>query len=158
MRSSANLANRRLAAISNTGPLYTTFAGETGLTGGEVLVLYTLIGDLNLDKSVSIVDFIQLAAHFNQTPATWADGDLNSDGAVTISDFIDLASHFNQSFTSAATPQPALASSAQLLSTIEGGRADRIARRHHRRPLRHQQRTLKMPRPTIEGIHGARFV
>src|SRR6185436_9970919 len=62
-----------------------------------------LIGDLNLDRQVTISDFIDLAAHFNSA-GTWKDGDLNGDFKVTISDFIDLASHFNSSFSGATLP------------------------------------------------------
>ena len=63
----------------------------------EVPVQVARLGDLNFDNQVSIADFIQLASHFNQSPATWEDGDLNGDGAVTIADFIALASNFGQS-------------------------------------------------------------
>src|SRR5215210_1952922 len=36
-----------------------------------------------VDGTVSISDFIDLAAHFNQSGATWQNGDVNYDGAVT---------------------------------------------------------------------------
>ena len=72
--------------------------------GSQVLVRPTVIGDLNLDGSVTISDFIDLAAHFNATGATWADGDLNYDQAVTISDFIDLAANFGTSFSGEVFP------------------------------------------------------
>lgn len=98
----------RLGAISNNngtgGAIYKAFQGITGLDGNEVLIRYTRIGDLNLDGTVTISDFIDLAAHFNQTNATWQMGDVNYDGSVTISDFIDLASNFNQSVSGEAMP------------------------------------------------------
>ncbi|HEV8606037.1 MAG TPA: dockerin type I repeat-containing protein, partial [Tepidisphaeraceae bacterium] len=62
-----------------------------------LLIRPTRIGDLNLDGSVTISDFIDLASHFNGTGG-WQEGDLNGDGQVTISDFIDLASNFNASY------------------------------------------------------------
>jgi hypothetical protein len=114
--SSSNIANRRLGAIRNIGR--TSFAGESGLDGDEILVLYTLIGDVNLDQQVSIADFIVLASHFNQTPATWGDGDLNYDGAVTIADFIALASNFNSSFSGQSDPE-ALAAQAAMAEWME---------------------------------------
>ena len=104
--SSAGFFNRRLGAILNdsgAGPRYTTFDGAAGLDGGEVLIKYTLIGDLNLDGQVSISDFIDLAAHFNSA-GTWGDGDINYDGVVTIADFIDLASNFNSSLSGVSHP------------------------------------------------------
>jgi len=62
-----------------------------------VLVRPTRIGDLNLDGTVSISDFIDLASHFNGS-GDWQSGDLNGDGLVSISDFIDLASNFGGSY------------------------------------------------------------
>src|SRR5882672_9373188 len=60
----------------------------------------TRIGDLNLDGSVTIADFIDLASHFNASGpnVTWQEGDLNYDNAVTIADFIDLASNFGTTY------------------------------------------------------------
>jgi len=62
-----------------------------------ILIRPTKVGDLNLDGSVTIADFIALASHFNQA-GTWEEGDVNYDGLVTIADFIALASNFNQSY------------------------------------------------------------
>ncbi|HEV8606983.1 MAG TPA: autotransporter-associated beta strand repeat-containing protein [Tepidisphaeraceae bacterium] len=100
-------SGRRLGAIRNGSagaPIYTTFDGIGGLAGGEILVRHTLIGDLNLDRQVTISDFIDLAAHFNSSGATWQEGDLNYDGQVTISDFIDLASNFNSTYSGEVFP------------------------------------------------------
>jgi hypothetical protein len=95
----------RLGSMSNAGTIYSTFQGISGLNGDEVLIRYTRIGDLNLDGTVSISDFIDLASHFNTVGgATWQMGDVNYDGSVTISDFIDLASNFNQSVSGEAFP------------------------------------------------------
>jgi hypothetical protein len=68
-----------------------------------VMVRSTKLGDLNLDGTVTISDFIDLASHFNGTGG-WQEGDLNYDGSVTISDFIDLASNFNTSYTGEVFP------------------------------------------------------
>jgi hypothetical protein len=64
------------------------------------MVRPTRVGDLNLDGSVTISDFIDLASNFNASGPgiTWQEGDLNGDQAVTISDFIDLAANFNGSY------------------------------------------------------------
>ncbi|HEV8378220.1 MAG TPA: PQQ-dependent sugar dehydrogenase [Tepidisphaeraceae bacterium] len=64
----------------------------------------TMIGDLNLDGSVSIADFIELASHFNQTSARWQDGDVNYDNTVSIADFLDLAANFNTSYAGEIFP------------------------------------------------------
>jgi autotransporter-associated beta strand protein len=69
----------------------------------HVLVRPTKVGDLNLDGSVTISDFIDLASHFNGVGG-WQEGDLNFDGSITISDFIDLASNFNTSYSGEVWP------------------------------------------------------
>jgi hypothetical protein len=68
-----------------------------------VMVRSTKLGDLNLDGTVTISDFIDLAAHFNGAGG-WQEGDLNYDGTVTISDFIDLASNFNATYSGEVFP------------------------------------------------------
>jgi fibronectin-binding autotransporter adhesin len=95
----------RLGSMSNRGTIYSSFQGISGLDGDEVLIRYTRVGDLNLDGTVTISDFIDLASNFNHAGgATWQMGDVNYDGSVTISDFIDLASNFNQSVSGDALP------------------------------------------------------
>ena len=74
------------------------------VAGSQVLVRPTVIGDLNLDGTVSISDFIDLASHFGASGATWADGDVNYDQNVTISDFIDLAANFGATFSGQTLP------------------------------------------------------
>jgi len=69
-----------------------------------ILIRPTRVGDLNLDGSVTISDFIDLASNFNGVNKTWQEGDLNYDGQVTISDFIDLASNFNAGYSGEALP------------------------------------------------------
>ena len=64
------------------------------------LIRPTRIGDLNLDGTVTISDFIDLSANFGASGPniTWQEGDLNYDFAVTISDFIDLSANFGASY------------------------------------------------------------
>jgi hypothetical protein len=70
----------------------------------HILMRPTKIGDLNLDGTVSIADFITLAANFNTTNATWDRGDINYDRTVTIADFIDLAGNFNSNYSGGIFP------------------------------------------------------
>jgi hypothetical protein len=63
----------------------------------------TRIGDLNLDGTVSIADFINLTSNFNG-PGTWQEGDVNGDFMVTIADFIDLSSNFGASYSGGVIP------------------------------------------------------
>jgi hypothetical protein len=75
-----------------------TFTDQFGNEG--MLIRSTQIGDLNLDGTVTIADFIDLASNFGHSgpDVTWQQGDLNSDNAVTIADFIDLAANFGSSY------------------------------------------------------------
>jgi autotransporter-associated beta strand protein len=68
--------------------------------GDHISIRSTRTGDLNLDGTVTIADFLGLAGKFNTVgTATWQDGDLNYDRSVTIADFLALAGNFNSSYT-----------------------------------------------------------
>jgi len=89
------------------GALY--FGADDGVHGYELWKLEpdVLAGDLNRDGTVSIADFINLAANFGNANAGWSQGDVNYDGEVTISDFMHLAANFGRSFAQPAA-SPAL--------------------------------------------------
>jgi hypothetical protein len=72
-----------------------------GLSSGQIEVMYTLLGDANLDGLVNGTDFNILAANFNQSIAGWDQGDFDYDGLVNAADFNDLAANFNQSASGA---------------------------------------------------------
>jgi hypothetical protein len=107
-----------MGARVNSNPLRTSFAGESNLTGGEILVRGVRGGDVNFDDQVTIADLIDLASHFGQSPASWGDGDSDRDGVVSISDFIYLASHIGSS-SATATVQPALSSAINRTSIVK---------------------------------------
>ena len=71
-----------------------------------VLIRPTRIGDLNLDGTVTISDFIDLSSNFGASGpgVTWQEGDVNYDNAVTIGDFIDLSANFGASYAGDVTP------------------------------------------------------
>jgi len=73
----------------------------SGLSSGQIEVMYTLLGDANLDGLVNAADFTILAANFNQPVTSWDQGDFNYDGIVNAADFTDLAANFNQSVSGA---------------------------------------------------------
>ena len=73
----------------------------SGLSSGQIEVMYTLLGDANLDGLVNAADFTILAANFNQPVTGWDQGDFNYDGLVNAADFTDLAANFNQSASGA---------------------------------------------------------
>jgi hypothetical protein len=80
----------RMQAKFNWSEGYTAHAADAYLHDG-----FFVDGDVNMDGSVTIADFITLAAHFGQAEQDWSTGDLNGDGLVSIADLIDLASNFN---------------------------------------------------------------
>ena len=67
------------------------------LAGGTIEIMYTLLGDANLDGKVNGTDFNLMAANFNQAVTNgWDKGDFNYDNKVNGSDFVLLANNFNQ--------------------------------------------------------------
>jgi uncharacterized repeat protein (TIGR03803 family) len=75
----------------------------SGLSSGQIEVMYTLLGDANLDGYVNGEDFTILAANFNQPATGWDQGDFNYDGQVNGEDFSLLAANFNQGVSGAAS-------------------------------------------------------
>ena len=68
-----------------------------GLAPGTIEIMYTLLGDANLDGKVNGTDFNLMATNFNQAVTDgWDKGDFNYDGKVNGSDFVLLADNFNQ--------------------------------------------------------------
>jgi fibronectin-binding autotransporter adhesin len=67
-----------------------------GLPSGTLEVVYTLLGDTNLDHKVNGTDFAILASDFNQVASSWDQSDFNYDGKANGTDFAYLAANFNQ--------------------------------------------------------------
>jgi hypothetical protein len=115
----ANQASRAVGYMLNGagGTTYANFDGQP-VDLNSILIRFTLVGDLNLDKTVSISDFIDLSSNFGLAGG-WREGDLNYDKQVSISDFIDLSSNFGQVLSGEATPipeQPMAAESVEITS------------------------------------------
>jgi len=72
------------------------------LASGQIEVMYTLLGDANLDGKVNGTDFNILATNFNTGGDSWDQGDFTYDGKVNGSDFNLLAQNFNQGASQAA--------------------------------------------------------
>jgi hypothetical protein len=137
-------ASRTLGFMRNLGPKYTTFDGET-VDVNSTLVAYTVVGDLNLDRSVSISDFVDLAANFGKTSTSWITGDMNYDQRTTIADFIDLAGHFGETLSPPAPVAVAPMSAADLqVESTDSAVSDNSSRRKRRSsddlpPARHHR-------------------
>jgi autotransporter-associated beta strand protein len=73
-----------------------------GLLSGQIEIMYTLLGDANLDGKVNGADFAIMAANFNEGGKVWDQGAFTYNGEVNGSDFTLLARNFNQSATESA--------------------------------------------------------
>jgi sugar lactone lactonase YvrE len=155
----ATNASRALGVMLNSGPnAYATFDGHS-VDENSILVAFTLVGDLNLDKQVTISDFIDLSSSFGQSGG-WAQGDVNYDQSITITDFIDLAANFGQPPSAPPAPQPAASQQIPIGTIAEVRPADernvlilkpvdrrldsaRVSPRHQLHHRRHQHKPLK---------------
>ncbi len=73
-----------------------------GLPSGEIEIMFTLLGDANLDGTVNSEDFTQFSEHLGQSGMMWDDGDFNYDGTVNAEDFTLFSANLGQSATLAA--------------------------------------------------------
>jgi hypothetical protein len=81
-----------------------------GLAPGTIEVMYTLLGDANLDGKVNGADFDLMATNFNDAVTNgWDEGDFNYDGAVNGNDFVLMANNFNQAYVGGGSSQDAAA-------------------------------------------------
>ena len=53
-----------------------------------------ILGDIDLDRSVTFDDFLLLSSQFGKNNASYADGDLNGDALVNFDDFLVLSQNF----------------------------------------------------------------
>jgi fibronectin-binding autotransporter adhesin len=74
-----------------------------GLSSGQILLKYTLLGDANLDGTVNGSDFSILAANFGLGVTNWDQGNFLFGSSVNGSDFSALAANFGQGDSGAAT-------------------------------------------------------
>jgi hypothetical protein len=82
---------------------YADPGNPAGLSSGQIEVIYTLLGDANLDGKVNGADFTILATNFNQSVTDgWDKGDFDYNGRVNGADFLALAANFNQSASQSA--------------------------------------------------------
>ena len=68
-----------------------------GLPSGTIEIMYTLLGDANLDGKVNGSDFVLMSSSFNDAVTNgWDQGDFNYSGTVNGDDFVLLSDNFNQ--------------------------------------------------------------
>ena len=72
-----------------------------GLPSGEIEIMFTLLGDANLDGTVNSEDFTPFSTNIGQ-PGVWDQGDFNYDGTVNTEDFTPFSHNLGQSASLAA--------------------------------------------------------
>jgi len=107
------------AAQTNSGSYGVGYADASdpgnpaGLASGQIEIMYTLLGDANLDGAVNGTDFAIMAANFNKADqpghSGWDEGDFNYDGSVNGADFAELAANFNKGASQSAVGSSDLA-------------------------------------------------
>ena len=96
------------AAQSNYGSYGIGYADSAdpnnpaGLAPGTIEIMYTLLGDANLDGTVNSEDFTLFSNHLGQSGMSWDEGDFNYDGTVNSEDFTLLSDNLGQSVVSSA--------------------------------------------------------
>jgi hypothetical protein len=78
-----------------------------GLPLGTIEVMYTLLGDANLDGIVSGADFTILATNIGRSVTGWDKADFNYDGIVSGADFTALVANLGKQANGAAVELPA---------------------------------------------------
>jgi Dockerin type I domain len=84
-----------------------------GLAPDTIEIMFTLLGDANLDGTVNSEDFTLFSEHLGQSGQTWDDGDFNYDGTVNTEDFTLFSQNLGQSAS--------LAAEAGVLEEANGG-------------------------------------
>jgi hypothetical protein len=67
-----------------------------GLPSGEIEIMFTLLGDANLDGTVNGEDFSQFSHNLGQSGLYWDDGDFNYDGTINSEDFSSFSHNLGQ--------------------------------------------------------------
>jgi autotransporter-associated beta strand protein len=78
-----------------------------GLSSGVIEIKYTLLGDADLNGSITGSDFTILAGNFGKSDKGWDQGDFDYNGVVNGSDFTALVGNLGKSATGAAIDLPA---------------------------------------------------
>jgi autotransporter-associated beta strand protein len=73
-----------------------------GLPSGEIEIMYTLLGDANLDGTVNAEDYTPFSHNIGQSGMSWDDGDFNYDGTVNSEDYTPFSHNIGQSASLAA--------------------------------------------------------
>ncbi|HWP39958.1 MAG TPA: hypothetical protein VNL70_03455, partial [Tepidisphaeraceae bacterium] len=76
-----------LAQVGGTGPIYTDFAGISGLSSSAVLVKFTYFGDADLSGSIDATDYSLIDNGYVNRLSGWLNGDFDYSGAIDATDY-----------------------------------------------------------------------
>jgi hypothetical protein len=112
------------AAAANSGSYGLGYADSAdagnpaGLPTQTIKIMYTLLGDADLNGIVNGVDFAILSANFNKGVTGWDQGDFDYNGIVNGVDFGFLAANFNKGAVgTAAAATPITATGATVVTS-----------------------------------------
>lgn len=72
------------------------------ISGEDVLMAYTLCGDVNFDFTVGFTDLLTVAQKYGtSSDGHWFDGDSNYDGVVDFNDLISVAQNYGETIANA---------------------------------------------------------
>ncbi len=97
------------------------------LPGGTIEIMFTLLGDANLDGVVNAEDFTPFSTNLGRSGMMWDEGDFNNDGTVNSEDFTLFSANLNQAATLAAQAGVLEADGASLANVPEPVSAGMIA-------------------------------
>ena len=87
-----------VAALADDGAnLFLTQFNGIAVDSTSIVVKFTYLGDLNLDGTVDVDDYLQLVLYYNQTGQLYVNGDVNLDGTVNVDDYLGLVINFGKS-------------------------------------------------------------
>jgi hypothetical protein len=90
-RSDADTLLTGIAVAENSasviGAVKNTFGDQTGLSGDETLIMYTYVGDQNLDGTINGDDFAAIDAGFSASGTLYQQGDFNYSGNIDADDY-----------------------------------------------------------------------
>jgi fibronectin-binding autotransporter adhesin len=88
-----------------------------GLPSGEIEIMFTLLGDANLDGTVNSEDFTPFSTNLGLNGG-WDKGDFNYDGTINAEDFTPFSSNLNQSASLAAAAGSLVAADGISLANV----------------------------------------
>jgi autotransporter-associated beta strand protein len=89
-----------------------------GLPSGEIELMFTLVGDANLDGTVNAEDYTPFSHNLGESGRYWDDGDFNYDGTVNAEDYTPFSHDLGQSASLAAAAGPLIGANGLDIASV----------------------------------------